>query len=985
MALGSREVGSRGAASMIFGQLSTSARWYIFGVCAVAFPLVVIAWLQSIGTPVTLAFVLLTLAATLAQCFPVTRSGTQPHDLSAPFFVAAALLLPPLQIMALLAAVHAVEGISRRRWWFAQTFTFAANVIAATTAHIAYSALWRDQRIPVDLGRAGSLIGGLLVVAAFLLVSRGLISVAIWFSTDIPPFQQHTFARESLLVDSILLLMGLSVSYLWVSAPAAVALVVAPLFLIHRALDLPNLRAQIGKDALSQLFTVEYLTEICRRELARCQRFGRRLAMIMLDVDRLGEINADYGYQTGDVIIQETANTVARIVGPYDVAARVLGGKFAILLPESDSDEASALAKRIQDAIAARRFDVPTSVEAISASVSIGVVVANGHSTSPDRLFSAAEVALANARRASDRRLYVYSMSPQSGIETPVTANSPVSGSLAFGGREIPESAMPTEDRLRPASVASTGAPWVSRLDHWFATHPTRSNAAMTAAVTLVALATVLASAPSFSHLELLTLLWLMILVALAETRDFQFSESTSYSISVVPIIAAGMLMGIPGAVSVAPVAALVRGIRRHTRWYQVVFHAIVYVIAAATATAAFELFSFGQHLSGNHVITLLLAAGMAGIGFYLHTFIVAASSAGELQTSLSRLWVERYRWLWPHYVVLSVMGLLLVLAYREFGIAGAAAFVVPPLMMRFVAKQYLDHTVENVRRLRTLNEELAAEIAHRTAVEEENTRLAQQVARMKALEELSRLKSEFISIASHELRTPMTSILGFSELLLARSSPNVPNRFMMSVIHDEAIRLSGLVDNLLDSSRIETGRLTVQLEPTDLGVLLPPLLKTLGGTTPKHTRLVELDPDARWVMADPARLQQILTNVIGNAIKYSPDGGRVVVAARSNLVAKSQENQVIVSVSDEGIGIPPEYLDRIFDQFQRVDSSETRTIRGTGLGLYVARHLVELHGGVMYVESEVGRGSTFSFTLKSAVPVKADETPDEPLAISHR
>jgi signal transduction histidine kinase len=292
---------------------------------------------------------------------------------------------------------------------------------------------------------------------------------------------------------------------------------------------------------------------------------------------------------------------------------------------------------------------------------------------------------------------------------------------------------------------------------------------------------------------------------------------------------------------------------------------------------------------------------------------------------------------------------------------------------------------VENVRRLRTLNEELAAEIAHRTAVEEENTRLAQQVARMKALEELSRLKSEFISIASHELRTPMTSILGFSELLLARSSPNVPNRFMMSVIHDEAIRLSGLVDNLLDSSRIETGRLTVQLHPTDLGVLLPPLLKTLGGTAPKHTLLVELDPDARWVMADPARLQQILTNVIGNAIKYSPDGGRVVVAARSNLVAKSQENQVIVSVSEEGIGIPPEYLDRIFDQFQRVDSSETRTIRGTGLGLYVARHLVELHGGVMYVESEVGRGSTFSFTLKSAVPVKADETPDEPLAISHR
>src|SRR6185437_4362029 len=130
-------------------------------------------------------------------------------------------------------------------------------------------------------------------------------------------------------------------------------------------------------------------------------------------------------------------------------------------------------------------------------------------------------------------------------------------------------------------------------------------------------------------------------------------------------------------------------------------------------------------------------------------------------------------------------------------------------------------------------------------------------------------------------------SILGFSELLLNRTATDFPHRFMMSVIYDEAVRLCSLVDNLLDSSRIETGRMTVERQPTDLETLLPPLVQTVSGPAIRHAVLVDISPDARWVMADAERLRQILTNLLGNAIKYSPDGGRVVISARSNSLTK--------------------------------------------------------------------------------------------------
>ena len=193
------------------------------------------------------------------------------------------------------------------------------------------------------------------------------------------------------------------------------------------------------------------------------------------------------------------------------------------------------------------------------------------------------------------------------------------------------------------------------------------------------------------------------------------------------------------------------------------------------------------------------------------------------------------------------------------------------------------------------------------------------------------------------------------------------PRHRMLAITHRSAQHLAGLVDNLLDASRIEAGQLEVHPTAVDLPAAVAPVLELVGAGAPKHALVSHVAPDACWVRADPERLRQILINLVGNAVKYSPAGGQVLVAARS-----AGEGRVELSVSDQGLGIAPEELDRIFDPYQRVNSTATRRIKGTGLGLYIVRHLVERLGGTIRVESSLGRGSTFTVSLPTAAPADA-------------
>jgi signal transduction histidine kinase len=225
----------------------------------------------------------------------------------------------------------------------------------------------------------------------------------------------------------------------------------------------------------------------------------------------------------------------------------------------------------------------------------------------------------------------------------------------------------------------------------------------------------------------------------------------------------------------------------------------------------------------------------------------------------------------------------------------------------------------------------------------------------------LDRLKDEFVLTASHELRSPLTSVQGFAEILMLERETLAPKQVeTVEIILDNCNHLVRLLNDLLDLARSDAGRLSVRLRPTELPPLIDEVVRTLRAQTEaSHQDLTErIDPRLPTVEAEADRIRQILVNLITNAHEYSPEGANIEVKAR--VVG----DEVEVSVSDDGPGIPETQLEHIFERFVRGDAGLTQRVGGTGLGLAISKSLVELHGGTIEVDSVVGSGSNFRFRL---------------------
>ncbi len=241
-----------------------------------------------------------------------------------------------------------------------------------------------------------------------------------------------------------------------------------------------------------------------------------------------------------------------------------------------------------------------------------------------------------------------------------------------------------------------------------------------------------------------------------------------------------------------------------------------------------------------------------------------------------------------------------------------------------------------------------------------ENAGLRAQLQAVQALSEGNRLKAELISTLAHEMRTPLTSIKGYSTALLmeeASFSPDTQREFLQ-IIDEECDILQDLIHDLLESSIIDAGFLKLEPEP----VLLPRLARNVADDiarrTERHRFLIDFPEDFPILEVDPNRIVQVLRNLLDNAIKYSPGGGLVV------LRGEVHPGEVVISVADQGEGIAPEHLNRLFEKFFRIKSGLGRHVVGAGLGLPIARTIVESHGGRIWAESQLHQGTTFYFTL---------------------
>ena len=235
---------------------------------------------------------------------------------------------------------------------------------------------------------------------------------------------------------------------------------------------------------------------------------------------------------------------------------------------------------------------------------------------------------------------------------------------------------------------------------------------------------------------------------------------------------------------------------------------------------------------------------------------------------------------------------------------------------------------------------------------------------------EIDRLKTELVSTVSHELRTPLSSVLGFTELLLSKEMDEKKQTRYLETIHKEALRLTNLINDFLDLQRMEAGQQFYQMTAVPLTELAIETIESFQLNN-EHFIHIRNELTTDEVYADYDRIVQVMTNLLSNSIKFSPNGGDI------DILLKNNDQQAFVSITDHGMGIPAEQVDKLFEKFQRLDNSYSRNIGGTGLGLAICREIIEQHGGRIWIESKENIGTTVSFSL----PLKLNMKSDTPLS----
>ena len=258
---------------------------------------------------------------------------------------------------------------------------------------------------------------------------------------------------------------------------------------------------------------------------------------------------------------------------------------------------------------------------------------------------------------------------------------------------------------------------------------------------------------------------------------------------------------------------------------------------------------------------------------------------------------------------------------------------------------------------------DLLQTFADQAAIAIENVRLFKEIQdKTRQLEVANKHKSEFLANMSHELRTPLNAIIGFSEVLSERmfGEINEKQAEYLRDIHESGRHLLSLINDILDLSKIEAGRMELDLSRFHLPTALSNAMTLIRERAQRHGIALGLNIDPRLgdFQADERKLKQVLVNLLSNAVKFTPEGGRIDVSA------KLEEGHAQIAVRDSGIGISAEDQERLFEEFRQVGSDRARKAQGTGLGLALTKKFVELHGGRIRVESAPGKGSTFAFTL---------------------
>jgi len=449
-----------------------------------------------------------------------------------------------------------------------------------------------------------------------------------------------------------------------------------------------------------------------------------------------------------------------------------------------------------------------------------------------------------------------------------------------------------------------------------------------------------------------------VILVTIAElTTSGTLAPQIVFSMSSAVVFAALLLFGSLPAALAAIVGSIVttlmaevgdrqRGRSRAPFLQRMFFNMAALGLPVVLAGGVYALFDgrIGEIALLTNLLPIVLAAIV--VEFANAAFVLGAVSL-QIGQPVFKLWSQNVSWAVPlNILAMIVGGGGLALGYDIAGILGIVVFFLPIILTIYAFRLYVTQTKTQMQRLEEI-------IAQRT----DDLQKAN-----KELTRLDRLKTSFFSVINHELRNPLTAIMGYTDLLLYDRSVTSGQSDKLGKIKENSQRLLDLVNNLLDITRIEEGKMKIVPEELDVMAAMD---RAMGVVKPmadqKHISVFTSVPDViPHAYADPRRVDQILVNLLSNAVKYTPDTGSVILTAQAN----EDANMVQVSIADNGLGIPAELLDLVFDRFVRAERSGRSEIPGTGLGLSIVKGLVEAHGGKIWVDSVERYGTVFSFTL---------------------
>ncbi len=689
---------------------------YIVGAVACAWHLV------NYNAPITTIDIVLAIGlaivSAICQVFLVARTSTtgqrSDHLTLAPVFAALVLLPGPL-LVPVIIITFLPEWYVYRRSWFGQVFNIASFLIATMVARLCFHAIAGQYRLNDSLVLFSQNWSATLALILVFEFSQALmLAWVLKLARGQSLRQSGLFTVDSLLLEFALICVGLCFAVSWMIGPLYGLAAGMPLLLIFQALHVPNLKEEASTDPKTGLANMRHFSTVIERELERANRSGQSFSLLVCDLDYLRNINNTFGHQAGDMVLQGIADIIHSSIRANDLGARYGGEEFLVMLADTDTDGAQHLAERIRSTLEQTTFEHESTGAVIRATISIGVGTYPYDGRTMETLLREADLAVYKAKADGRNRVVV------AGRETRELAGDWAREHLmpSVAAEPVPAQVRgPLSGFIKQATRASARPDSTSQATAQSGKHSKRRrqetqrgepSLLLLGLIALIVLAGVLSNASTVTQsVPWTSLLLFAALTVIAEQLAIDVSGRGKISVSVVIILGAAFLYHGVGILVTALAAALSMTIKSRSPMHRMLFN-FGTVLLAARGADLLSASIVGTTLTAAPLITSIIPAAIAGLAYYAINQLLLCTARGlDEQRHPWQIWSSDYRWLWPHYVVLGSLGLIVALGYRDYGPVGVIALMAPVAMMHVAFAQYVGQTRVYVEDLQQMNSRL--------------------------------------------------------------------------------------------------------------------------------------------------------------------------------------------------------------------------------------------------------------------------------------